>query len=264
MHKRLDAASREPYEQSHLQKVPESFKQLVIPVLDDVQPNDNGGYSTLSSNAIVQILNILVDMKVKPDATLQTMTPAIQALHERIEKLNLMDANLWRSWSKGSWHRHVNGSRDWNDQWVLHTWYMQSGSLLGKDFETLRLRPERLYVEDRERKNRFVQPGDTLAIYIPSVLPENGDPPVIQAGRKIVVGFPVPVSRDGSIQLRLLEPINVKDLELSQVEDEILRRYSMMFNDPKTMRGTTVQFLLRANNPQELRNLTGTGLAPNK
>ena len=236
---------------------------LALPVFDDVQPNDNSGYSTLSSNVIVQILNILVDMKVNSNAILQKMTPAVQALHESIDKLKLMDSYP-SSWSNVPWHQQVNGPRSGNDQWVLHTWYMQSGSLLGKDLETLRLRRENLYREDQERKRRFVQPGDTLAIYVPGVLPESGDPPVIQAGTStIVVGFPVPVSKDGSIQLRWLEPIKVQDLELSQVQEELLRQYSK-HAQPNTMKGTTVQFLLRANRPQELRNLTGTGVAPTK
>lgn len=259
--KRLDAAAREPSKHSQLQQVPESFKQLALPVFDDVQPNDNSGYSTLSSNVIVQILNILVDMKVNSNAILQKMTPAVQALHESIDKLKLMDSYP-SSWSNVPWHQQVNGPRSGNDQWVLHTWYMQSGSVLGKDLETLRLRPENLYREDQERKRRFIQPGDTLAIYVPGVLPESGDPPVIQAGTStVVVGFPVPVSKDGTIQLRWLDPIKVKDLELSQVQEELLRQYSK-YAQPNTMKGTTVQFLLRANRPQELRNLTGTGLTP--
>jgi len=264
MLKRLDAAAREPSKHVHLQKVPELFKQLAIPIVDDVQPVDNSKYETYTANAIVQILNIVVDMKVNSNAILQKMTPAVQALHESMDNLKLMDPTISRLGNE-DWHRQVRESRSGKDQWVLHTWYIQSGSLLGKDLETLRVRPERLYLEDRERKNRFVQPGDTLAIYIPGVLPESGDPPVIQAGTStVVVGFPVPVSKDGTIQLRWLEPIKVKDLELSQVQEELLRQYSKINTQPKTLQGTTVQFLLRANRPLELRNLTGTGLAPNK
>jgi serine/threonine protein kinase len=262
MLKRLDAAAREPSKHSHLQRVPINFDRLAMPVVVDRQPTNNGSETILSSNAIVQILNILVDMKVKSNAIPQKMTPTVEALHESIEKLNLMDANLSRSWTKEYWQRDRGGSKDQADRWVFHTWYMQSGSLLGKDFETLRLRPENLYREDQERKRRFIQPGDTLAIYVPGVLPESGDPPVIQAGTStVVVGFPVPVSKDGTIQLRWLEPMKVQDLELSQVQEELLRQYSK-HAQPNTLKGTTVQFLLRANRPQELRNLTGTGLAP--
>jgi serine/threonine protein kinase len=261
MIKRLDAAAREPSKHVHLQKVPDLFKQLAIPIVDGVQPFDNRNYETSSANTIVQILNIVVDMKVNSNAILQKMTPAVQALHESIDNLKLMDSKISRLGNE-DWHLQMMDSRSGKDQWVLHIWYIQSGSLLGKDLETLRLRPERLYLEDRERKNRFVQPGDTLAIYIPNFLPERGDPPVIQAGTStVVVGFPVPVSKDGTIQLRGFEPIKVQDLELSQVQEEILRQFGKFTTKPNTWQ-VTVQFLLRANRPQELRNLTGTGLAP--
>lgn len=263
MYNRLDAAAREPSKQSHLQRVPSNIERLAMPVVFEQQPTHNGTQTIFSTNVIVQILNILGDMKVISKDIRQKMTPTVQALHESIEKLNLMDANLSRSWTKEYWQRDRGGSKDQADRWVFHTWYMQSGSLLGKDFETLRLRPERLYLEDQERKNRFVQPGDTLAIYVPGLLPESGDPPVIQAGTStVVVGFPVPVSKDGTIQLRWLDPIKVQDLELSQVQEELLRQYGKINTQPKTLQGTTVQFLLRANRPQELRNLTGTGVAP--
>lgn len=269
MHNRLDAAAREPSKHTHLQRVLSEFESFSTPGVIDVLPTKHGSETIVSTNAIVQILNILVDMEVESNAILQKMTPSVQALHERIEKLNLMDANLSKSWTKKYWRRDYRArpgdpfDRDEADRWVFHTWYMQSGSLLGKDLEMLRLRPENLYREDQERKRRFIQPGDTLAIYVPGVLPESGDPPVIQAGTStVVVGFPVPVSKDGTIQLRWLEPIKVQDLELSQVQEELLRQYGKINTQPKTLQGTTVQFLLRANRPQELRNLTGTGLAP--
>lgn len=80
-----------------------------------------------------------------------------------------------------------------------------------------------------------------------------------QAGTSTpVVGFPVPVSSDGTIQLPLLEPLRVAELELAQVQAEIDAQYvgkNLLKSD--SPRGISVQFLLRAGEGLEIRNVAG-------
>ncbi len=134
----------------------------------------------------------------------------------------------------------------------MHTWFLQTAAMLGKDLVELQERPAKLARAESVRRRRFVQPGDTLAVYIAGVLPQAGEPPVIQAGTAPpVTGFPVVVSGEGTIQLPGIAPLVVKDLELEKVREEIQTKYSAELL-------VTVNFLMRAGQALELRNVAGS------
>ncbi len=143
-------------------------------------------------------------------------------------------------------------------EFFVQSVYLQIGKLLGKDVNELISRAAKLKQEDEEARRRFVQPGDTLAIHIPIVLPaDDSPPPVIQAGKKHpVTGFPVPVTAGGEIILPLLDPLNVQGKDLNQVRTLLFETYGKVVK-PDLLKGLTVQFLLRADEQLELRNVTG-------
>ena len=90
-----------------------------------------------------------------------------------------------------------------------------------------------------------------MAIYISGVLPQAGEPPVIQAGTAPpVTGFPVVVSGKGTIQLPGIAPLVVKDLELEKVREAIRKKYS-------AKQQVMVNFLMRVGQALELRNVAG-------
>lgn len=143
-------------------------------------------------------------------------------------------------------------------EFFIQTVYLQTGTLLGKDVNELVGRATKLKREDDEARRRLVQPGDTLAIYIPIVLPaDDSPPPVIQAGKKQpVTGFPVPVTAEGEITLPHLDPLNVQGKDLNAVRTLLHQSYGSIVK-PELLKGLTVQFLMRANEQIELRNVTG-------
>ncbi len=257
MDKRLAAAVEEPSSEAEVYSLPPQFGGLVFPIFVDKQLTSASSVVSTFANPEILILNLLTTSLKSNAEQLDRLRPTVRSLHERLEQLNLMKQQL-SSWN-ATWTTIVGRSRD-QQELILHTWYMQTGGLLGLDVETLRDRPAKLAQEDRLRKQRFVQPRDTLAIHIPNVLPQSGDPPVLQAGTSTpVVGFPVPVSPDGTIQLPMLDPIKVADLELSQVQAEIKRQYvdnKILLADMS--RDITVQFLLRAGQGTEVRNIAGS------
>lgn len=208
-------------------------------------------------NLLVLYLNVLSAMNVQSNAAeMQILREELETLHRTIEAQNIMGSSNfgWRDLNL----THENPG---NFDVVMHTWYTQTGLILGKDFTQLNQRPYELVKAERERQRRFVNPRDTLSIHIPSVLPRSGEPPVIQAGKSTPVsGFPVPVSAEGKIELPFIEPLIVKDLELSQVHAAIEKAYkdSKVLSSDKPL-GITVHFLLRANQSEELRNIAGNG-----
>ncbi len=209
-------------------------------------------------NLLVLYLNVLSAMNVQSNAAeMQILREELESLHQKVEAQNIM-ANGLLGW--GSLNLSNIGDPE-NFDVVMHTWYKQTGVMLGKDYTQLSQRPYELVKADRERQRRFVNPKDTLSIHIPSVLPRSGEPPVIQAGKSTPVsGFPVPVSAEGQIDLPFIEPLNVKDLELPQVHAAIEKAYkdSKVLSGDKPL-GITVHFLLRANQSEELRNIAGNG-----
>lgn len=80
-------------------------------------------------------------------------------------------------------------------------------------------------------RNR-IQPGDTVAIYLESVLPFNPPkqgylpPPItkLQSGA-VVTGYPLVVTPDGTLQLPYLAPINIAGLTIREAETKIAKAY---------------------------------------
>jgi hypothetical protein len=271
----LDAAVQDPSSQAQVVAASSELAHRAYPTFGhsprltwSAAPDPTAGPNVPQFNAIVLLLNLLISTTENSQPELlEKLRPKIQGLHDSVEELKLTNPDL-SEWGRVDWGSMVLRSTPKRSttmrpsnrtELILHTWYMQSGVLLGKDLDIVRQRPNQLYTEERERKRRFVQPGDTLAIHIPGLLPQSGDPPVIQAGNSApVIGFPVPVSQNGTIQLPDLEPLTVQDLELPQVQEQIVsqyvRRSSLKSGTPL---GITVQFLLRAGAGVELRNIAG-------
>ncbi len=221
-------------------------------------PNSNSfvQFQSQYANKIVLYLNVLAALKVQENqAEMAVVRSDLEALHQKIEARNIMGNPESYVWSNVRSEKSSG-----NAEIVMHTWYLQTGVLLGKEFAKLNNRPNELLQAYYERKQRFVQSNDTLSIYIPEVLPKSGEPPVIQAGKsRPVSGFPVPVSSEGLIELPYIAPLKVKDLDLAQVKEAIEKAYGdgKIFKEKPL--GVTIQFLLRSNESEELRNIAGNG-----
>jgi hypothetical protein len=261
LRQQLEAAVQDRTNSAKLIQLPANFSHFVspefpkdVPYRRVVTPID------VRTNHVILILNFIAKSAIEwQNQARESLLPQVEALHETIAKLNLTDQGP--SDGSSSWKTTVDRTSRLSEL-IWHTWYTQSGVLLGKPYEELNNRPARLAREEFERKRRFVQPGDTLAIYIPSVLPLSGDPPVIQAGKgQPITGFPVPVSKEGTIQLPYIDPLVVKDLELPQVLALIKESYTTkhkVLDDKRGPLGITVQYLLRAGSSLELRNIAGS------
>jgi len=76
-------------------------------------------------------------------------------------------------------------------------------------------------------------PGDTLGIYIETVLGKSDEPPPVhypdeKSGMtEPSLGFPVPIREDGTIALPLVDPIKLTGLTLTQATMAIRRAYSI-------------------------------------
>lgn len=225
-----------------------------------------GGGNVEPANSIILVLNLLADLAESPTSELASASkPEVMKLHNAMNSLNI--ASRRSMLGSSNWETTLRLVSPKHDV-IYHTWFLQTGALLGEDVAVLNQRPTELYAEQQARKARFVQPGDTLAIHIPGLLPRSGNPPVLQAGKaNPVVGFPVPVSPAGTIELPMIDPLTVKDRELKQVKNAIEQAYMV---DQKILRDDvqhtiTVQFLLREGHPVEIRNITGsTVAAPSK
>jgi protein involved in polysaccharide export with SLBB domain len=145
---------------------------------------------------------------------------------------------------------------------VNHLIYVQTGTLLGMDANELADRPYKLYEQDQERLARFIQPGDTLSIFVSGLA--SGEPPVIQAGtRTPIAGFPVIVSQENTIFVPNLGTFDTKDKDLEQLKKEIVDKAQPLqkLNAQQHVGQVNVAFLLRHNQQLELRNVTGTPAA---
>lgn len=196
-------------------------------------------------------LNLVLQLELTGE-----LIPELERLHVAVEALNISDIGFYSS-SELNWFGNI--ARENSKQLVQHTWFIQTGALLNKDVAVLLQRPGRLNAAAKEQRQRFVQPGDTLAIHVPQILPANGEPPVIQADKDApVVGFPVIVREDGTIQLPYMKPLEVKGKELAAIEQLIEDTYienNYLKDDGKWF--ATVRFLLRAGENKELRNIGG-------
>ena len=167
---------------------------------------------------------------------------------------------VWVGRVSDQWLRFKSGSDIEPPQMFLQTVYVQAGLLLGQEFNDLRSTLTRRKQEYDEARRSLVESGDTLAVYVPHFLPPGLTPtPVIQAGKRTPVsGYPVPVNSEGEISLPLTGTLSVAGKDLETVRELIVQRFAR--NAARTedeLVGTTVQFLLRAGEQLELRNITG-------
>ncbi|MEO8270642.1 MAG: polysaccharide biosynthesis/export family protein, partial [Aureliella sp.] len=122
----------------------------------------------------------------------------------------------------------TSGMGNGYDEIYVRVVYLLTGALLGKDYHELINRPNRVRQEQAEARLRFVHAGDTLAIYIPTLLPAEGSsPPVLQAGKSPpVTGYPVPVNERGEITLPQLGLLSVEGKTLKEVRVLIVQACS--------------------------------------
>ncbi len=193
----------------------------------------------------------------------QELTAVLRAVYDAAEKVRITQSYFINS--DTTWGQRIRDAkrRNTQDELVVQTVFILAGRLLGEDYQELVRRPEQVAREIAEARLRFVRPGDTLAITIPSILPADGSPPpVIQAGQSSpVTGFPVPVNAEGEILVPHLEPLSVQGKELKQVRDELINVYVSLGILKRALASSiNVQFLMHAGEEVELRNVSGQGL----
>jgi protein involved in polysaccharide export with SLBB domain len=79
-------------------------------------------------------------------------------------------------------------------------------------------------------KSYQIGPGDILAVYVESVLGEEGQlPPInlpdVEAKLQPSVGFPLPVLEDGTLPLPLLDPLPVQGMTIPEARAAIFKAY---------------------------------------
>jgi hypothetical protein len=97
-------------------------------------------------------------------------------------------------------------------------------NLINIDVSRLRQEPPRHYLVDAE---------DILGIYIEGVLGTAEEAPPVhmpQFGSDLppAIGFPIPVREDGTLALPLVDPIRVRGLTLTQIENVIRNEYTVV------------------------------------
>jgi hypothetical protein len=260
---RLAAVGQDLPSHAELVQTPGALNDAVKPEFESNEPKFSPMVDTRTgvrpeefegANEIILTLNLVLSMQLQGN-----LRPELQRLHESTEDLNI--ANPFHYSREGiAWIVEI-GQTNAPQELVFHTWFLQTGAMLGKEMPELLGRPNKLMLAEKERQRRFVGPGDTLAIHVPQVLPQAGDPPVIQAGTQApVTGFSVAVSAEGTIQLPFIQPLLVKDLELAEVTEKIRETYlaEQILSEKKTKPlSVSVNFLLRAGQQLELRNIAG-------
>jgi hypothetical protein len=204
------------------------------------------------------LLRLKADELFAPSLSCQT---TIQALHEKSELMgrDIIHCNALASLFKLS-RVQVSTAPTVKQipALVNHLIYVQTGALLGMNANELADRPYKLYEQDQERLARFIQPGDTLSIFVSGLA--SGEPPVIQAGtRTPIAGFPVIVSQENTIFIPNLGTFDTKDKDLEQLKKEIVEKAQPLqkLNAQQHVGQVNVAFLLRHNQQLELRNVTG-------
>ncbi len=76
----------------------------------------------------------------------------------------------------------------------------------------------------------FVDAGDVLGVYIEGVLGNPDEPPPVRLQEKgsdlpPSIGYPIPIREDGTLALPLVQPIMVRGLSLTQVQNVIYDEY---------------------------------------
>lgn len=191
------------------------------------------------------VLRLISDPKLAIDSAVKGL---VEQLHE------LADSKL-------STYNYISNSRSrmtLSTGLVTQLIHVRSGELLGKDYGELRRVPDLRKEELARKKFNTVGAGDTLAVYIETILPGDGQPlPVMQAGkRNPVTGYPVPVNSQGEIVLPLVGRITVAGKSIADVRETIELEYrgNNILKSPIV----SADVLSKANSGEEIRALTTT------
>lgn len=191
-------------------------------------------------------LRLISTMKL---AAVQGVKSLVEGLHEHADS-NLSTYNyLSNSRSRA---RSLSGG------YLTQLIHVRSGELLGKDYGELEKVPDLRKAELARAKFNTVGVGDTLAIYIETILPNKGQPlPVMQAAkRNPVTGYPVPVNSQGEIVLPLVGRIRVAGQNIADVRATIEHAYRS--NEILDSPIVSADVLSKANSGEEIRALTTT------
>ena len=206
------------------------------------------------ANLLVLSLNLIMELQ-----WMELLAAPLEKLHAAVGEPEITVNHLQPGGNH--WHLRIKGYVPRGGsltELLIQTVFVQTGVLLGKDFNELVNRPEKLARAKLEEKRRFVQPGDTLAVYIPGILPQDTlELPVMQAGtRPPVTGYPVPVDAEGEIRLPLLSTLAIQGKELAEVRHLLMEKYTG-FIDEVGLQDISVKYLLRSGEQLELRNIVG-------
>ena len=74
-------------------------------------------------------------------------------------------------------------------------------------------------------------PGDVLGVWIEGILGDKNQAPPIQVGEHSglppAFGYPIPITADGNIRLPLIDPIRVEGRTLAEVQEDVLKAYTV-------------------------------------
>ncbi|MFN3190861.1 MAG: protein kinase domain-containing protein [Aureliella sp.] len=222
---------------------------------EDRNARDDSEKQVCTVNALTCVLNMAHDLEFVPEA-LEVLWNEIDAADDFGWEFTSGSRLRARSWMDKLKLRE-------EDRWQVMrcSWYLQAGLILKKDLSYLLNKAQR----SAQRRMRFIRSGDTLAIYIPRVLPQGElDPPIIQAGTKPpVMGYPVRVAEDGSVAIPFIGSVPVVGKELKDARETI----SKALSDGKIINRAalsviSVEFLMRDGEALELRNVVGTTPKP--
>jgi hypothetical protein len=274
---KIEQVANDRSESSVLTKVDEAFGHFAKTILlaqqekgDQYSLSIASFFSSLALDHGVSELGLVCGYLQKLQAentselTAKCLT-SIRELHKHAESAgnDIESCAMWDSiYRQHSRRGHYAANVEQLPAVVNHMTYLQTGLLLGKDFNEMAERPVKLYNEYVERQARFIQPGDTLSIFVSGLA--SGEPPVIQAGtRTPIAGFPVIVSQENTIFIPNLGTFDTKDKDLEQLKKEIVEKAQPLqkLNAQQHVGQVNVAFLLRHNQQLELRNVTGTPAA---
>ena len=244
----LAKQSEDIHDSIELETPPAGFEQLAQPIIDITYMNAGGNRYARNMSLVFCALNLITTHRYRDE-----LKAELQGLHREVDKIDI-DPQMATAFQSRiiNWPFTYAGVD--SQQIAANMIYLQTGELLGVDSKQLFSKPQR----DEARRQRIIQPGDVLAVHVPQVLPMEGNPPVLQAGTNPpVTGYPITVSTEGKIKLPYIDSTVAQGLELSQLTDVVKQAY----RDNKILVDTavsdiTVQFLMRANKPCEIRNLT--------
>ncbi len=109
-------------------------------------------------------------------------------------------------------------------------------------------------------------PGDVLGIWIEGILGDKNQPPPLRlpelGNLPPAFGFPIPVAADGTITLPLVPPIKVEGLSLPEVQQELLKAYTITKKIIQPGEGKFIVSLMRPRQIHVLVVRQDTGAVP--